>query len=166
MTSHKRSLTQGGFTYLLLLLALTAVALSLLKSQDTIKMRHRQQQEAELLFRGEQIREAMRLYRSDEHGNGCFPTGFEALIRDTRGGKTRYHLRQWFTDPLTGQKEWGKIFDDEQRWIGVYSRGAGKPLRKEGFVKDGETFKDAKNYREWAFTLEKDPSAPLPGACR
>ncbi|MHC9060950.1 hypothetical protein [Pantoea sp. y20] len=166
MVRNKSFLRQGGFTYLMLLLALTAVALSLLKSQDAIKMQRRQQQETELLFRGEQIREAMRLYRIDEHGNGCFPSGFEALIRDTRSGKTRYHLRQWFTDPLTGQKAWGMIFDDQHRWIGVYSKGLGKPLRKEGFVKDSEKFRDAKNYREWAFTLEKDPSAPLPSACR
>lgn len=166
MTDNQLSLRQGGFTYILLLLALTVLALSLLKSKDTIQVRFRQQQESELLFRGEQIREAMRLYRVDEHSNGCFPVGFEELIQDTRGGKTRYHLRQWFTDPLTGQKEWGKIFDDQHRWIGVYSKGKGTPLRKEGFVKDSETFKGAKSYREWAFKLETDPSAPLPEACR
>lgn len=156
---------QGGFTYVLLLLALTVLALSLLKSHDGVKLNYRQQQEAELLFRGEQIREAIKQYRIAGGAKGCFPRGFEDLLSDFRGGKIRYHLRQWYIDPLTGQKQWGMKFDDQRRWIGVYSKGEGKPLRKEGFTYDAERFKKARHYREWIFAVETDPGAPLPEAC-
>ena len=43
---------QGGFTYLLLLIALSTLALSLLKSRDEVQMRYQAQQEAELYFAG------------------------------------------------------------------------------------------------------------------
>ncbi|OON41337.1 hypothetical protein BTJ39_05075 [Izhakiella australiensis] len=157
---------QDGFTSLLLLLALTVLALSMLKSQDIIQLRHRQQQESELLFRGEQIRQAIKQYRSASYANGCYPTGFNDLLKDNRGGKVHYHLRQWFSDPLTGERQWGMAYDDKGRWIGVYSKGQGRPLRKEGFIQDGDKFRQAKHYEEWIFVVEKDPAAPLPSACK
>ncbi|MEW5561958.1 hypothetical protein AB1287_17210 [Enterobacter asburiae] len=164
--SKRSCVGQQGFTCLLLLLALTILALSMLKSQDLIELRHRQQQEAELLFRGEQIRQAIRQYRTASYANGCYPTGFDDLLKDMRGGKIHYHLRQWFSDPLTGQRQWGMTFDDKGRWIGVYSQGQGRPLRKEGFVLDGEKFRQATRYQEWVFEVEKDPAAPLPSVCK
>lgn len=154
---------QGGFTYLLLLIALSTLALSLLKSRDEVQMRYQEQQEAELLFRGEQIRAAIASYRTN--GNGCFPVRFEQLLIDNRGPKPRYHLRQHYADPLTGSKNWGMIYDPQGRWIGVYSMGKGTPRKKTGFRHDAQRFAEAKSYNDWKFQLESDLQAPLPGAC-
>lgn len=164
-TGAPASSGQGGFTCLLLLFALTVLALSLLKSQGAVQLRHRQQQEDELLFRGEQIRQAIKQYRTASYANGCYPGGFEDLLADTRGGKVHYHLRQWFSDPLTGQRQWGMKYDEQGRWVGVYSKGQGRPLRKEGFMQDSEKFRQASRYEEWLFAVETDPAAPLPRAC-
>ncbi|HEY3983140.1 type II secretion system protein [Cedecea sp.] len=154
---------QGGFTYLLLLVALSALALSLLKSQDSVQMRYWEQQEAELLFRGEQYRAAIAAYRAV--GNGCFPVRVEQLTLDKRGPTPRYHLRQAWVDPLTNDKTWGAIYDPQGRWIGVRSLGKGKPRRKVGFSHDIETFSKAKSYYDWTFKVEGDPQAPMPAAC-
>lgn len=154
---------QGGFTYLLLLVALAALSLSLLKSQEGAQMRHREQQEAELLFRGEQYRAAITAYR--EAGNGCFPVRVEQLLLDKRGPTPRYHLRQAWVDPLTHHKTWGIIYDPQGRWIGVRSQGKGEPRRKVGFRHDAEAFIKAKSYYDWTFKVESDPQAPMPAAC-
>ncbi|CAI1109444.1 hypothetical protein [Serratia quinivorans] len=154
---------QGGFTYLLLLIALSALALSLLKSQDGAQMRHREQQEAELLFRGEQYRAAITAYRAA--GNGCFPVRMEQLLEDKRGPQPRYHLRQAWADPLTHSKTWGLIYDPQGRWIGVRSLGKGQPYRKAGFSHNADTFSKAKSYYDWTFKVENDPQAPMPRAC-
>ena len=166
MRRSKRLRCQGGFTYLMLLVALSALAVSLLKSSDTVRMHHREQLEKELLFRGEQIRAAIAAYRADNTGeNGCFPVRFEQLLDDPRGSRPRYHLRQLYADPLTQKQAWGMIYDEKGRWIGVHSMGKGKPLRKTGFRPGEEAFSDAKSYRDWRFVVEGDSLAPLPTAC-
>lgn len=154
---------QGGFTYIFVLLALTVLALGLLKSQELESLRYREQREDELLFRGEQIRQAIAAWQ--QSGNGCYPIDFNDLLQDKRGEKPLYHLRQHYPDPLTG-KEWGRVVDPQGRWIGVYSKGSGKPLRKTGFSgEQAEKFRQAKSYHEWEFAVKVNATAPLPAAC-
>jgi type II secretory pathway pseudopilin PulG len=154
---------QGGFTYLLLLIALSVLAMALLKSTDEITMRYRERQEKELLFRGEQIRAAIASYRAV--GHGCFPTDFAQLLDDERGMKPVYHLRQHYRDPLTNQETWAMLYDPDGRWIGVTSAGNGTPLRKAGFSEEAVEFSKAKTYQDWKFTVKSDLNAPLPTAC-
>ena len=154
---------QGGFSYLLLLIGLSVLALSLLKSTDEVATRHRQQQETELLFRGEQIRAAITAYRAV--GNGCYATGFEQLLEDRRGPKPVHHLRQHYLDPLTQKSDWKMILDADGRWLGVTTQGEGIPLRKTGFVKDAAEFAEARTYEDWKFVVKSDLTAPLPAAC-
>lgn len=153
---------QAGFTYLLLLIALSALAISMLKTLDGANMRHIEQQEAELLFRGEQIQAAIAAYHSK--GSGCFPTSFEQLLTDNRGKVPFYPLRHAYNDPITHQP-FAKILDVKGRWIGVHSLSTGKPRRKAGFTKDAEVFATAKQYSDWKFRVKDDPLAPLPAAC-
>lgn len=158
---------QGGFTYLFVLLTLMLLALMLMRSQEAIQIRHQQHQEEELLFRGEQIIQAISQYRSVSHANGCYPVSFEQLLTDRRGQKVHYHLRRWYVDPFTGSSQWGMVYDPQGRWLGVQSQGHGLPLRKEGFgyQVDANKFKQAKDYQEWVFAVAPDPTAPLPAAC-
>lgn len=161
MNSNPRQ-TQGGFTYLLLLIMLSILALSLLKSSDGSRMRHRQQQEAELLFRGEQIRAAIDAYR--KQGDGCFPSDFSQLLIDSREATTHYHLRQRYSDPMT-HRPWIRMYDAEGRWIGVHSSASGTPRRKVGFGPEAVKFASAKSFQDWEFSVEPQPLAPLPAAC-
>lgn len=154
---------QGGFSYLLLLIGLSVLALTLLKSTDDVTMRHRQEQEAELLFRGEQIRAAITTYRTSS--GGCYPTRFEQLLEDRRGLNPVHHLRQHYLDPLTQKKEWNMIFDADGRWLGVTTQGEGIPLRKTGFAREATDFAEAETYQDWKFVVKSDLTAPFPAAC-
>lgn len=155
---------QRGFTYLWVLLMLTALSLALLKDNGYRQAIQRQQQEEELFFRGVQIRDAIQQYQ--KAGNGCFPLGFDDLLRDTRGKKAVYHLRQWFTDPFTGSREWGMSHDKQGRWVGVFSQGKGRPLRSTAFPPALRDFKKADSYQKWVFKVDDAANAPLPSACQ
>ncbi|MFS2222956.1 type II secretion system protein [Pantoea sp. B65] len=156
---------QAGFSYLLLLAWLSIMALLLLRSYDHRQAQWRQEREAQLLFAGEQIRQAIRLYRNNPAGNKCFPTRFQQLLSDTRSLPARHLLRQIYADPFTQQREWGMIYDEQQRWIGVYSQGSGRPLKQQGFADHNKSFNQASSYAEWQFKVEVDPGAPLPQLC-
>ncbi len=158
--------SQAGFSYLLLLAWLSVMALLLMRSQDYRQTAWRQEQEAQLLFAGDQIRQAIRQYRTSPAGNGCFPTRFSQLLSDNRTTPPRALLRQQYAAPLSPRGEWGMLYDKKQRWIGVYSRGMGRPLRQEGFSGDNSEFKHAASYAGWTFRVEADDSAPLPERCQ
>ncbi|WP_261455441.1 type II secretion system protein [Serratia ficaria] len=165
MVAGKR---QGGFTYLFVLLALTLIAGMLLKSREIAQIHHRQEQEEELLFRGEQIRKAISRYQKAPYANGCYPDRLEQLLEDRRGSQVHHHLRRWFSDPLTGNPQWGMNVDPQGRWIGVHSLGSGRPLRKSGFNAqvDVHKFKKAESYSEWVFAVKPDANAPHPSVCK
>jgi len=167
--------SQAGFSYLLLLIWLSIMAFMLLESQDLIASRFRQRQEAQLLFNGNQIREAINHYRGSDNINaeedgpkdgGCFPTDFAQLLTDNRGQKPVYHLRKVYLDPFMPKKAWIKVFDAEGRWIGVHSSDQRRPLKKMGFSEKDNEFSKAKTYQEWIFKVDEDPAAPLPDQCK
>lgn len=160
----RSSQRQGGFTYLWVLLMLTMLSLALLKESSYRQAIYRQQQEEELFFRGVQIRNAIQQYQ--KAGNGCLPLSFDDLLRDPRGKKVVYHLRRWFTDPLTGSRQWGMSYDKQGRWVGVFSKGKGRPLRTAAFPKALADFKKADTYAKWIFKVDDAANAPLPSACR
>ncbi|MCC3704299.1 type II secretion system protein [Rouxiella badensis] len=166
---------QSGFSYLLLLVGLSLMAILMLKSQDLIATNFRQQQEAQLLFAGNQIRAAINSYRGSDSlkqeassvkKDNCFPISFEQLVFDNRSFKPRYHLRRIYLDPFTQKINWVQVFDSEGRWIGVHSSVKGNPLKKVGFKEENKTFKKANSYQEWVFKVDEDPSAPLPAQCK
>lgn len=156
---------QAGFSYLLLLAWLSILALMLLRSQDHLRTEWRQGREAQLLFVGDQIREAIQKYRDNPAGNKCFPLNIQQLLSDRRFTPHRYLLRQHYRDPFSQKGDWGMIYDDKGRWTGVYSKGAGKPIKKEGFAHIYQNFKKASSYAEWQFKVDEDANAPLPANC-
>lgn len=158
--------SQAGFSYLLLLAWLSVMAILLLRSQDYRQTVWRREQEAQLLFAGDQIRQAIRQYRTSPAGNGCFPAHFSQLLSDKRTTPPQPLLRQIYSAPFSPQGTWGMLYDTKQRWIGVYSKGVGKPLRQEGFSDDNREFKHAPSYASWKFSAEVDDNAPLPERCQ
>lgn len=158
---------EGGFSYLLLLAWLSVLAIMMLRSEAHLHTKWRQEREDQLLFSGDQIRAAIDNYRKKTNGNACFPDNFQQLLNDNRSGHTEHLLRQLYPDPLTENREWGMLYDAQQRWIGVYSRGSGVPLKKNGFMAQyDEQFRKAKSYADWQFKVKEDISAPLPEQCR
>ena len=142
---------QSGFTYLMVLwwVAISSVALAAMGQQWV--MESRRQREAELAFRGEQIKQAIdAYYASAPDGQPkVLPKRLEDLVEDKRQMKVKHHLRQLWVDPITG-KPWGVVKAGE--FIkGVYSTSRQKPIKAPG---------NAPSYQEWKFVSGQEIAQP------
>jgi len=99
---------QRGFTWpgLLLLLAVTGAGLAALGQGWSLQAQRGR--EAELRFRGEQIRDAIARYHAAQVP-AQWPPSLQALLEDRREGLPggpRHHLRRLWPDPFTGSADW------------------------------------------------------------
>lgn len=140
-----------GFTYLALLwwVAISGVMLAALGTQW--KLEATRQREAELVFRGEQIKEALASYQAGTPlGRPTSPALLSDLLDDRRTDPPRRHLRRLWPDPVTG-RAWGLLRTKDGRVRGVYSDSGRHPLSApEGIG----------TYREWLFDVPAAPAAP------
>lgn len=136
---------ERGFTYLWLLFLLAAGGAALAAAGQRWSAIMQSERERELIFRGEQIAEAIAAYRGAQGaGAARWPASWDELLEDRRGPALRRHLRRAYADPFTGEADWEPILDEEGRWRGVRSRSTaparlvrattdmgltGKPLR-------------------------------------
>ena len=125
--------------------------------------------EAELLFVGKQYRQAIASYYAS--GQSEFPARLDDLLLDPRFPDVRRHLRRLYRDPMTGATEWGLVKVGE-RIIGVYSLGAGTPLREVPTGSPDDPPIGGTSYADWKFVVDPktqtqaavapDPRAGLP----
>lgn len=104
---------QRGFTYLWLLfaLALGGVALAAVGEQE--RTRQQREREADLRFRGEAIANALQHYAQNTPvGRLPLPQSLTELLEDKRGPVPVRHLRQLYSDPLTGRPDWELVWGD------------------------------------------------------
>ena len=143
---------QRGFTYILLLwwVAISGVLLAALGQQWL--MESRRQKEAELVFRGQQVGQALRGYRdATPEGQPAAPATLGELLDDRRAPKPKRHLRQPWPDPITG-KPWAlEIFGG--RIVAVYSSSKAMPIKPPEGVE---------RYDQWRFDVNA-PTRPVPG---
>jgi hypothetical protein len=131
---------------------------------------HAQQREkeADLLFAGRQIREAITAYYERSPGGAkTYPMKLEDLLQDARMPTVQRYLRKVYRDPMTGNTEWGVVEGPNGGVMGVYSRSESRPLKSGHFARGDESFSDAKTYKEWKFT--HSPAglvAPEPGTTK
>lgn len=123
--------------------------------------------EEELLFVGEQYRQAIESYwRASPGGIRSWPTRLEDLLADTRFPQPRRHLRKLFRDPLAPDRDWGLVTLGTGI-VGVYSRADGEPWRRSGFPQRQSRFAEARSYEDWKFTavvgLDAVPHGGKPG---
>jgi type II secretory pathway pseudopilin PulG len=145
--SHK------GFSYIGVLMAVAIAGIAMTAANrywSTLVLRER---EAELLFRGYQIQTAIGSYYENPPGGQSkqYPRAIADLLRDPRYPQTRRHLRQWYSDPLTGESDWALIRDAGGRIKGVHSQHQGKPLKSGNFIKELSAFEMATSYSDWKF---------------
>lgn len=111
-----------GFTYLwlLLLVAIGSVSLAALGAGwHTTGQRER---ERELIFRGEQIAQALVAYHAASGvGPPRWPRTLDELVQDKRGPVNRHHLRQRYADPMAADGQWALITDEQGGIVGVHS---------------------------------------------
>lgn len=120
---------QKGFTYLMLLWWVAISGVIMMAVAQSWSMEARRQREAELLFRGEQIKKALQAYHEAQPQSAQpFPLSLADLLEDRRGAQTLRHLRRPYTDPLTVSGEWGLIKQDG-RIRGVFSTSRQMPVK-------------------------------------
>jgi len=150
----------GGFTYLVLLLAIAMIWAILGSAAIVWHTAVQREKERELLFVGKQFRTAIGRYYHD-HARS-YPLTLEALLKDPQQVGTRRYLRKIFHDPMTGGTRWGLVKRADGGIVGVHSLSDESPIKIAGFGKDDVNFAGAEKYSEWVFTypLPTTPKAP------
>ena len=115
----------------------------------------KREREAELLYRGDQIREAIASYYNNPPGgqNKAYPRKFSDLLKDPRYPNVKRHLRKWYSDPMNRGNDWVYVLDASQRLKGVHSAHQGTPLKTGNFPKDYREFEQAQTYADWTFVF-------------
>ena len=140
-----RGTAQKGFTYLMLLWWVAISGVMLIAVSHSWTMDARRQRETELIFRGEQIKQALQsYYDASPTEPKTLPTTWQDLLEDRRGPKLLRHLRQRYTDPVMPDGEWGVI--RQGTFIkGVHSLSTLKPLK--GLDKQA-------TYQDWRYEID------------
>ena len=123
-------------------------------SWQTIVQREK---EADLLWKGSQIRRAIDSYYKAPQGQSAtprvLPSTLDQLIRDSRFLEIKRHLRQLYLDPMTG-KDWEIIEDPVGRIMGVRSSSTKVPFKQDNFAKENKSFAGQRSYRDWQFVYK------------
>lgn len=129
----------------------------------------KREKEAQLLFVGNQYRNAIaRYYESTPGGVKSYPRSLEDLLKDPRQPSTQRYLRKLFRDPFDA-KEWGLVKAPDGGIAGVYSLSEEKPLKTGNFKLRDAGFEAAQRYADWKFiyspaaAAQTTPRIPAPG---
>ena len=163
--SKNKALTpiaEAGFTYLGVMILVMIMGMGLAAFGTIYSQTAQRDKETELLFVGEQFRQAIASYYKTGPG-GQYPKKLEDLVEDKRFPMPVRHLRRIYPDPITGSIDWGIVQTPDKAGImGVFSRSEEKPI-KQGNFSPTQEFDDAENYTKWTFVYTP-PSTTQPQA--
>lgn len=159
---------QTGFTYLFVLMAITLVGIGLAAAGTLWRTESQRARETELLFIGDQYRQAIRSYYTLEPAVPRLPTSIDELLEDRRRTAIVRHLRRAWRDPITGDAFVLIHTPDGQGVIGVHSASTEAPFKTAGFALADEAFVGKQSYAEWQFVFTPPatsaaPATPRPG---
>jgi len=149
-------------------LVIVLVAVALLSLATLAPLRNEQQamqreRETELLFIGDQFRQAIASYAAaTPAGAARFPKHLADLLEDKRFPNTRRHLRRVYVDPFTGAADW-TLITQQGAIVGVASSSARRPLKRIGFSRADVPFAEATSYAGWIFMGQPDAVAVAAG---
>lgn len=148
---HVRHLTETGFTYIGLMLMIAIAGIGMAAAGMSWHYKLRADKEKQLLFVGSQFNNAITsYYESSPAENKQYPRSLEELLLDRRFPKVKRHLRQIYSDPMTGSSNWGLVRQG-QRITAVYSLSKEKPFKVSGFDAANQGFNSAGSYQDWIF---------------
>ncbi|MCK4646170.1 MAG: type II secretion system protein [Candidatus Aminicenantes bacterium] len=105
-----------GYMLIILMMAVFVLSIGLLVAVPVWETQIQREKEEELIFRGKQFVEAVRLYQLKNPGT--FPKSFDELIEERC-------LRKLFKDPMSEQGEWNVILPS----LGVARAKKGSPQK-------------------------------------
>lgn len=138
-----RAGSQGGFIMALLLIFIAIMGVMLMKATPYAIAEVRRDQEAELIFRGEAIARAIRLYQMR---TGGYPASLDMLAQL----RPRI-LRRVYKDPMTKDGEWRKIYAVQP---GASGDATGLPIVGVASQSEGDSYRIYKGrtqYNDWIF---------------
>jgi type II secretory pathway pseudopilin PulG len=160
-----------GVVLLALLMALALGGITLMAAADVWALARQRAQEQELLFVGDQYRQAIQRYYfgAPPGARRVLPASLEDLLEDDRYPVPVRHLRRLYRDPITNSDEWG-LHRVGDRIAGVHSLSEKEPVKQANFTPGYRFFEGIKAYRDWSFavspnglpTLITPPAAGLP----
>jgi type II secretory pathway pseudopilin PulG len=144
---------EQGFTYLAVLLTAATMTAAMGAAATVYSQGAQREKEAELLFIGNQYRQAIgSFYERSPGGAKRYPQRVEDLLEDRRGPVPVHHLRQAYKDPITG-KELALIeAPGAAGFMGVSSPSEEAPIKMANFRERDAAFKDMAKYSDWKFT--------------
>jgi type II secretory pathway pseudopilin PulG len=145
------SVKEKGFTYVWIMFAVAVLGVTVAAAGQAWRTEARREKEKELMFVGDQFAQAIGSYYEESPGMKRYPDSLEKLLQDKRYPTIKRHLRKIFTDPMTGNSEWGLVTQQGVGIIGVHSLSTRKPLKRANFPERYATFADAEDYRDWKF---------------
>jgi type II secretory pathway pseudopilin PulG len=162
MNAHRKTLVNQrrreadcrGVVLLALLLTLALGGIALMAAVDVWWLSRQREREQELLFVGDQYRQAIqRYYFGAPPGTPrVLPASLEDLLEDDRYPVPVRHLRRLYRDPVTGSDEWGVLHLGD-RVAGVHSLSDREPVKQAEFAAGYRHFEGLKAYREWLFAV-------------
>jgi hypothetical protein len=148
---------QGGFTYLGILLAVAATGAGLAAFAEITSHALQREKEAELLFRGNQYREAIASYHQTEDR---YPQSLDQLLQNKGFSVPVRHLRKLYADPMTGGADWALVQAPDGGIMGVHSRSQAAPIKTGNFAARDLAFEEAQHYSDWKFVHTPSTSGP------
>ncbi|MFZ2055330.1 MAG: hypothetical protein WAU81_14175 [Candidatus Aminicenantales bacterium] len=111
----------SGYVLIMLLFLITAMAIGLMVAVPVWQTQIQREKEAELIFRGNQYVEAVRIFQLKKPGT--FPKSLDDLIKEKC-------LRRLYKDPMNPDGDWNLILQPEVVVGGAVQRGPdGNPVR-------------------------------------
>ena len=147
---------QRGFTYMAFLLFIAVAGAGLAAYGELASHAAQREKEAELLFRGEQYRDAIASYYKKEQR---YPKALQDLLEDKRYPMPVRHLRKLYRDPITGDEEWGLVEAPGGGVMGVFSRSEQEPVKTGNFSPKNQEFAETQRYADWKF-VHSPPGLP------
>ena len=143
---------QHGFTMVVVLLAMTLLALSLQTVMTVLATDAQREKELRLLQAGQAIREAIASYHERSPGAlKAWPTDLRDLLDDRRMVVMTRHLRRIDPDPFTEDGQWGLIREVGGGITGVHSRSQAQPLIVSAVELDAYGVRPGERHAQWRF---------------
>ena len=144
--------SQSGFTYLAVLILVAVMGAVWAAIGVVWSTAQQREKELELLFVGNQFRQAIgQYYERSPGGVKKYPTALQDLLKDGRQLGTQRYLRKIFMDPMTSSANWGLVQTAGSGIIGVYSLSEAAPLKTSNFRVADSTFEGSAKYSAWQF---------------
>jgi type II secretory pathway pseudopilin PulG len=158
---------QSGFTYLYVLLLIALIGMGLAATGTLWRTDAQRAREAELLFVGDQYRQAIRSYYQLDAAQPRLPLRIDDLLADNRRPDPVRHLRRAYPDPISGEPFVLIPAAKGPGIVGVHSPSTQRPFKRAGFALENESFAEATRYSEWRFVfvapaVQTPQAVPLP----